>query len=559
MGEQKNIDRLFRERFKDLDVSPEDALWSKIESKLDEKPDKRRRVIPVWWRLGGIAAALALLFTLGYYFLSSNIDTQQLPVTDTKEKRDKTPENENKEKELFQLDKEQITAEEVVVEIDTLTNVSDTPKKEETVVISEKNNGEIPSPSKGQKREHVVEQTKETLKSNTHTTQKEELITVPHNKAEDAVVVESNNNIKTKEKELPLRQDRIKKKQTIIENKNIDAVVEHNNPEKTIKKDSLTSNKLPISNKEEQEAVIVNNQNLPEKNSTNNTIVENEKFKKQETQKTGVSDQNVLEKKTSIYDAIAEQEALKEKDVEETVNVAKWSVNPSIAPVYYNTLGEGSPIHSQFADNSKSGNINMSYGINVAYEISNRLSIRSGVNMVNYGYETDDIAITSQALQAAPIATIAYANTTANLRISDRPLNNTPNIADREINIEAPGVNGILTQELGYLEVPLELKYRLIDRKLGIHIIGGFSSLFLTDNAISVASDDLVTNIGEANNLNNTSFSTNIGFGLDYKLSDKILLNLEPIFKYQLNTFSNEDGGFRPYTIGVYTGLSFRF
>jgi len=31
------------------------------------------------------------------------------------------------------------------------------------------------------------------------------------------------------------------------------------------------------------------------------------------------------------------------------------------------------------------------------------------------------------------------------------------------------------------------------------------------------------------------------------------------MFKYQLNTFSKNDGGFKPYYLGVYTGLNFRF
>ena len=39
----------------------------------------------------------------------------------------------------------------------------------------------------------------------------------------------------------------------------------------------------------------------------------------------------------------------------------------------------------------------------------------------------------------------------------------------------------------------------------------------------------------------------------------KLNLNLEPVFKYQLNTFTNTSGDFRPYFVGFYTGLSFKF
>ena len=83
--------------------------------------------------------------------------------------------------------------------------------------------------------------------------------------------------------------------------------------------------------------------------------------------------------------------------------------------------------------------------------------------------------------------------------------------------------------------------------------------MFLVDNAVSLESNNLVTEMGEANNANSVNFSTNIGVGFNYEISQKLQLNVEPIFKYQLNTFSQTAGQFRPYSVGVYSGLSFRF
>lgn len=111
-----------------------------------------------------------------------------------------------------------------------------------------------------------------------------------------------------------------------------------------------------------------------------------------------------------------------------------------------------------------------------------------------------------------------------------------------------------MSQHLGYLEVPLELDYALIDRKFGLNLVGGFSSLFLLDNSVTLNSGDLTTEVGEANNINNVNFSTNVGFGVNYKFTPTIQLNVEPVFKYQLNTFSEVSGDFRPFTIGVYSG-----
>ena len=94
---------------------------------------------------------------------------------------------------------------------------------------------------------------------------------------------------------------------------------------------------------------------------------------------------------------------------------------------------------------------------------------------------------------------------------------------------------------------------------MGFSIIGGFSALFLSNNEIYSVNKGQGSLLGKATNVNNTSYSANLGLGLDYKISKKVKLNLEPVFKYQLNTFNNTSGDFKPYFIGVYTGFSFKF
>ena len=95
--------------------------------------------------------------------------------------------------------------------------------------------------------------------------------------------------------------------------------------------------------------------------------------------------ENITEKdeseKQSIYDAIAEQEGLEEAVAKN--NSGKWSVGPSLAPVYFNGAGDGSPVGADFTANSKTGNLNLSYGVNVAYEVGKKVKIRSGVHRVN--------------------------------------------------------------------------------------------------------------------------------------------------------------------------------
>ena len=120
-------------------------------------------------------------------------------------------------------------------------------------------------------------------------------------------------------------------------------------------------------------------------------------------------------------------------------------------------------------------------------------------------------------------------------------------------------INSSIDQKLGFVEIPLELKYNISSKKLNINLIGGFSTLILSDNEVYVVDNGNSILLGEATNINNTSFSANFGLGFDFKMSDNISLNLEPVFKYQLNTFNNTSGNFKPYFLGVYSGLSFKF
>src|SRR5690606_5763031 len=77
-------------------------------------------------------------------------------------------------------------------------------------------------------------------------------------------------------------------------------------------------------------------------------------------------------------------------------------------------------------------------------------------------------------------------------------------------------VNGALEQQFGYIEVPLEVEYSIINSKFGLNVIGGFSTLFLNDNEVYTVLNNERSLLGEANNINSTSYSANFGLGFNY-------------------------------------------
>ena len=104
-----------------------------------------------------------------------------------------------------------------------------------------------------------------------------------------------------------------------------------------------------------------------------------------------------------------------------------------------------------------------------------------------------------------------------------------------------------------------ELNYTLINKNFGISVIGGFSALLLGNNEVSIEAGDFNEVLGEANNLSSLSFTTNVGLGLNYSFSKKLMFNIEPMFKYQLNPYTDSSVNFKPYYLGIYSGLSFKF
>lgn len=347
------------------------------------------------------------------------------------------------------------------------------------------------------------------------------------------------------------------------------SAVAENAPSTTPKRSGLVEENQAKNNRLNQSDILLSEKDGAENNSAiainNGERKSNEP--KQITEAVAENDQiakntekeNEVEKK-SIYDAIEEQEEL---EAIVNNNSGKWSAGPSLAPVYFNAAGDGSPVGADFTSNSKSGNVNLSYGLTVAYEVNKKLKIRSGVHRVNFGYNTNDVVFSS-ALRAAStdrLANINYSPNSESIVVQSKDNAKTQDAFNsKEIALsDAPSLDGRMVQQLGYIEVPLELNYAVLDKKFGVDLIGGVSSLFLVDNAVLLESNELVTEMGEANNINSLNFSANVGMGINYQFTPKIRVNVEPVFKYQLNTFSNVSGNFQPYSIGVYSGVTFKF
>ncbi len=440
MEEKKHIDRVFQEKFKDFEATPRDVVWENISSRLNENK-RKNRVLPLWYKIAGIAALLAL-------FINYTSGLFKNPATNSPT-------------------------------ISTLVN-------DDALNIS--------------------------LSSQQYT----------QNMIRSSIILKA------------LIQDTNKKEADEITGNILKGSNTEGNQRNTKVISMVTSDKYTFS---DYNTSVVSTD--PKENKESKTSLENKKD-------------------LPIPSLIPEEISL----VENTLSPKKLRVSTMAAPIYYDNFGTGTSIDSQFENNASSGEISISYGINLAYQISEKIKIRSGVSKVDLSYNTKNIAFTA-AVNPTELSSINYSEgNVPNFKIENRTVRQFSNLsASAEFNRAslASPTAGYLNQKLGFIEVPLEIEYVIIDKKIGLNIIGGGSTLFLNDNMISLNSTDFSTNLGEANNLNNISFTTNLGVGLDYNISPQFQLNLEPIFKYQLNTFTQTTGNVNPYYFGVYSGFSFKF
>ncbi|HLV70199.1 MAG TPA: hypothetical protein VKY34_05790 [Xanthomarina sp.] len=543
MNDKKHIDRIFQEKFKDFEASPDPHVWKEIQTKLNQPKKDKKKIIPFWYRVAGVAALLLLLLTVGNLLLTNNsVDkTSNTKVVDTENNSKEVlkPSTEtNKNTTVSNSSNQEKNTENINTSNPESQITNNTPNIEEV-----SNNSQIASENETQSKTGNLTNSKISKK-----TQVKNNITKPSaiNTSKETGIVEntaSKTNVNT------------------VENSNKNNINTHN-------KQSIESNNN----------IAANQTNLQDNKPNSNPELDKTKTETQlqqlnnEAVKDGIAaDENIeadIEKPVeeglskinlTIEEAIVANDELIEKEKDDLIN--RWQVYANIAPVYYNSIGKGSHIDEQFSSNSKTGEVNTSYGVNLSYNLNKKLSIRTGLSSLNLSYDTNDVILYETA--------IGSNNNTGPSHLKNINLSNdnqtltalsANNLSVGQIdNSLSPKSNAAISQRISYFEIPVELNYRIGSKKLGLNLIAGFSSFILDSNEVYSELNDEKTYIGEANNINNMSFSTNVGVGLDYKFSEKIKFNLEPTFKYQINAFENTSGNFNPYIIGVYTGFSYKF
>jgi hypothetical protein len=252
----------------------------------------------------------------------------------------------------------------------------------------------------------------------------------------------------------------------------------------------------------------------------------------------------------------------------------RWSIAALASPTYYSQFNSSSGDLSNQMTAAEQPIMSYSGGVTLSYKINKRISVQSGIYYASLGQEVTGI---SSFGGFQPYGNAKSDHNFEVLTTSGRIFTNNSDIfladgtGSRVItqftkDVFDPGkaslqfINNSLKQNFSYLELPIVLRYKLIDGSLGLNLIGGMSYNFLLNNSVYAISNGTRYPIGKTQGLSMVTLSSSLGMGMEYSFTNKISMNLEPTFRYYLNPFNDLAGSkIHPYTFGIFSGLSYKF
>lgn len=261
---------------------------------------------------------------------------------------------------------------------------------------------------------------------------------------------------------------------------------------------------------------------------------------------------------------------------EEQPKIDHWDIGGQMAPLYsYRNVSEvNTPGVSKASINQlEKAMITYSSGVAVGYNASSRLTIQTGIYYMKMGQEMNDLSeFSSSSVKASFLgqnsANYGVTNSTGHIVSTSKEMYydlnviNSDNkyavgkVAYQPISRESKNVQ----QTFEFLEVPFLAKYKIIDRKFGVHLLGGLSTHVLVNNKAIITNSDNTQTEGKTENVQTFNYSSSVGFGMVYGLRKNLTFSVEPIFKYYLNSFNTtNDIKLHPFAFGLYSGFFFKF
>lgn len=259
----------------------------------------------------------------------------------------------------------------------------------------------------------------------------------------------------------------------------------------------------------------------------------------------------------------------------------KWEIAGQFAPVYsYRAITDvPNNMNKSDFDRVESGIVAYSGGVTVAYEVVGRFSVQTGVIYSQMGQAINHLnpeynmyaAVSSSNAYTKNIVRTSSGNISvaSNVKADKNPVYNsyfntdsrsTLTITRLDANSIAAPETYRLIERIDYLEIPLMMRYKVIDRRFNLDLLGGMSTNILIDNNVFMDNGNEIVKDGTLLMARPLNYSSTFGLALGYRINNNLLIDIEPSFKYYLKSYTTRNSvDSNPYSFGVYTGVIYRF
>jgi hypothetical protein len=254
----------------------------------------------------------------------------------------------------------------------------------------------------------------------------------------------------------------------------------------------------------------------------------------------------------------------------------RWEIMGQFAPLYSSYRSIASvPTGVQKSDFNDAESPLRAYsgGIAVSYKLFDRLSVQTGVYYAQTGQSINNVTpVTSMYIPVSSNNSYPknfVRTSSGSVTVASNLKSDTNSSYDTYFNAEsttAPIANVShpvkyrLIERVDYFEIPLLLRYRIIDRKLNFYVLGGMSANVLIDTNVFVDNGSEIVKGGNILMARPMNYSGTFGLGLGFQMMKNLSLGLEPSFKYFLHPYTTSSQiDSNPYAFGMFTGMSYRF
>lgn len=258
---------------------------------------------------------------------------------------------------------------------------------------------------------------------------------------------------------------------------------------------------------------------------------------------------------------------------EKSTDLSRLMIGGSLSPAF-SVLSSGGDADVSDLMQNETALPTYTGGLSVSLNINHRLTIQTGIGLTTMGQTISGIKVgvgLSQYYRAkgdytymVETASGVLVAENSDLYLSDAISGRVGSFIPEEFldpsKLKLEYIESDIRQLFRYLEVPVIARYKIVDRKMDLNLSGGVAYGFLIENSAYAVDDKNSVKIGYTKGVNEHSFSSQVGFGMEYDVSKTVVINLEPVFRYYLTPFSDRAGAVsRPYSFGVFSGFSFRF